>query len=54
MRGTDSDRKHIAENPHDYIGKLLTVRYFAITEYGKPYCPVGITIRHDLTTGGIQ
>ena len=29
-------------------GKLLTVRYFAITEYGKPYCPVGITIRHDL------
>jgi DNA ligase-1 len=53
MRGTDSDRKHIAENPHEYIGKLLTVRYFAITEYGKPYCPVGITIRHDIEGGAL-
>jgi DNA ligase-1 len=53
MRGTDSDRKHIAENPHEYIGKLLTVRYFAITEYGNPYCPVGITIRHDIEGGAL-
>ena len=48
MRGADSERKHIAENPHEYIGKLVTVRYFAMTEFNKPQFPVGVAIRDDL------
>lgn len=48
MRGTDQERKEQLENPSDYIGKLVTVRYFTLTEYGKPQFPVGITIREDL------
>ncbi len=47
MCGTDSDRKHIADNPHDYIGQLVTVRYFTLTEYGVPQFPVGVCIRTD-------
>lgn len=48
MRGADCERKHQAENPHEYIGKLVTVRYFALTEFGKPQFPVGVAIREDL------
>jgi DNA ligase-1 len=50
MRGADSERKHIAENPHEYVGKLVTVRYFAMTEFNKPQFPVGVAIRDDLPT----
>jgi len=45
MKGTDEDRKHQADNPDEYIGKYITVRYFTLTPYGKPQFPVGITIR---------
>jgi hypothetical protein len=48
MRGADSERKHIAQNPHEYVGKLVTVRYFAMTEFNKPQFPVGVCIREDL------
>ena len=48
MRGADSERKHIAENPHEYVGKLVTVRYFAMTEFNKPQFPVGVAIREDI------
>lgn len=44
-RGTDAVRYHQAEHPDRCIGKMLTVRYFTLTEYGKPQYPVGIIIR---------
>jgi ATP-dependent DNA ligase len=47
-RGTDEYRLHQAQNPNEYIGKKLTVRYFALTEYGLPQFPVGITLRDDI------
>jgi ATP-dependent DNA ligase len=46
-RGTDASRIHQVENPEDYIGMSLTVRYFTETEFGKPQFPIGITFRHD-------
>lgn len=44
-RGTEQERKGWFENGNDYIGKLLTVRYFEETEDGIPRFPVGLTIR---------
>jgi len=48
MRGTDEERKHQVDHPNEYIGKQITVRYFALTPYGKPQFPVGIAIRDDI------
>jgi hypothetical protein len=48
MKGTDAERLHQAQNPHEYVGKLVTVRYFAMTEFNKPQFPVGVAIRNDL------
>tara|TARA_B110000211_G_C14049651_1_gene540585 strand:- start:488 stop:1522 length:1035 start_codon:yes stop_codon:yes gene_type:complete len=45
MRGTDAERKHQIDNPNEYIGKQVTVRYFTLTPYGKPQFPVGVVIR---------
>jgi len=47
-RGSDAYRLHQAAKPNEYIGKHLTVRYFALTEYGMPQFPVGITVRDDI------
>jgi hypothetical protein len=33
------------DNAEDFMGKLLTVRYFELTNDGVPRFPVGITIR---------
>ena len=44
-RGSNEDREYQLANPSEFIGKLLTVRYFAITEYGLPTFPIGVTIR---------
>lgn len=47
MRGTDESRALQSARPEDYIGRHVTVRYFALTEYGIPQFPVGIAIRED-------
>jgi len=44
-KGTNSDREYQLANQEQFIGKQLTVRYFALTEYGVPQFPVGITVR---------
>jgi DNA ligase-1 len=48
MKGTDAERRHQIDHPNEYIGKLVTVRYFTLTEFGQPQFPIGITIREDL------
>jgi len=48
MRGTDAEREYMLQHPSEFVGKLVTVRYFAMTEYNKPQFPVGITIRDDI------
>lgn len=48
MRGEDAVRKHQAENPSLYIGRQVTVRYFALTEFGQPQFPVAVAFRDDL------
>jgi DNA ligase-1 len=45
MKGPDKDRRHQIDNPRQYIGRQVTVRYFTLTPYGKPQFPVGIVIR---------
>ena len=44
-RGTVEDRKIYFQNGKKYIGKMLTVRYQGLSEYGVPRFPVGIAIR---------
>jgi DNA ligase-1 len=44
-RGADEVRQEYWNNRTKYIGKLLTVRYQRLTDDGRPYLPVGITIR---------
>jgi DNA ligase-1 len=48
MKGTNEERRHHLDNPDDFIGRMLTVRYFTLTEFGKPQFPVGITLRDDI------
>lgn len=43
--GTYSDRKILYRNRNKYIGKMLTVRYFGLSDTGIPRFPVGIQIR---------
>ena len=44
-RGTVEDRKVYFQQGKKYIGKMLTVRYQGLSEYGVPRFPVGIAIR---------
>jgi DNA ligase-1 len=44
-RGTDEYRRHQVDHPNEYIGKLATIRYFALTPFGIPQFPVCIAIR---------
>ena len=44
-RGTRESRAHYWTNSDEFIGKLLTVRYQNLTEYGLPRFPVGIAVR---------
>jgi ATP-dependent DNA ligase len=44
-RGTIEDRKIYFQNGKKYIGRMLTVRYQGLSEYGVPRFPVGIAIR---------
>lgn len=43
--GTVSERSLMFKNGHKYIGKLLTVTYQELSEFGVPRFPVGKTIR---------
>jgi len=44
-KGTDQYREYQLAHPKEFIGKSLTVRYFAVTEYGYPQFPIGTAIR---------
>jgi DNA ligase-1 len=44
-KGTREERQKSFDNAEDFMGKLLTVRYFELTNDGVPRFPVGITIR---------
>ncbi len=44
-RGTVEDRKVWFQSATHFIGKMLTVRYQGLSEYGVPRFPVGIAIR---------
>jgi len=42
---THKERKEMLENPDDYIGRWLTVKYQALTESGNLQFPVGLSLR---------
>ena len=43
--GTREVRRAFFENGADYIGKMLTVKFFELTDDGVPRFPVGVAIR---------
>lgn len=43
--GNEELKKKYLSNKTDYIGKLLTVRFFEWTNEGKPFHGIGVTIR---------
>ena len=47
MEGKHEYLKHLFENPNEYIGKPLTIKYQNLSEYGVPRFPIGKTIRFD-------
>lgn len=48
MKGLDAEREFQLQHPELFIGRQVTVRYFTMTEYGKPQFPIGVTIRDDI------
>ncbi len=45
MTGEISKLRYWFEHPETVIGKALTVKFFALTKYGVPRFPVGVSIR---------
>jgi len=45
--GTHEERERTFPNAHQYIGKMLTVKYQELSEYGVPRFPVGLRFRHE-------
>ena len=43
-RGTDDYRRQMLNEPELFIGRMATIRYFAMTEYGVPQFPVVVNI----------
>jgi hypothetical protein len=43
--GTIQDRRKMFTDGDSYIGKMLTVKYFGLTDGGIPRFPIGITVR---------
>lgn len=43
--GPKEDRLDIVENPQNYIGKMLTVKFFEYTKHGIPEFPKGLVVR---------
>ena len=48
MKGKQEYLKHLFENPKEYLGKPLTIRYQNLSLIGIPRFPIAITIRFDL------
>ena len=46
-KGTEEERHELYKNAKDCIGHLLTVKYFELTDEGKPRFPIGLGIRYD-------
>lgn len=44
-KGSDKDRTDMLANADSYMHKMLTVRYFDMTDDGIPHFPVGIAVR---------
>ena len=44
-KGTRDERKKMLENADELIGKMLTVKFFELTDEGIPRFPVGLVIR---------
>jgi len=44
-RGTEQERRNWFENGEKYIGKMITVRYFEMTDDNIPRFPVGLVFR---------
>ena len=47
MEGKHELLKHLFENPNEYLGKSLTIKYQNLSKDGIPRFPVGKTIRFD-------
>jgi DNA ligase-1 len=43
--GSVDERKELFRNGNAHIGKMLTVKYQELNEFGTPRFPVGKTIR---------
>ena len=43
--GTIQERRKMFDDGDSYIGKMLTVKYFGLTDGGIPRFPIGITVR---------
>lgn len=46
--GTRADHKEILKNKRNYIGKMLTIKYYDMTKDGKPFHPVALQFREDI------
>ena len=44
-KGKIAERRKMFTNGDSYIGKMLTVKYFGLTDGGIPRFPIGITVR---------
>lgn len=47
-RGDNASRRYQVEHPEEFIGKVVMVRYFTLTEFNVPQFPVGIIVRDDV------
>jgi DNA ligase-1 len=45
IKGTMQEKKEMLKEASSYIGKMLKVKYFQLTDEGKPQFPVGIAFR---------
>lgn len=43
--GTMKERRTLFKNSKDYIGKMITIKYFGLTDEGIPRFPIGISLR---------
>jgi ATP-dependent DNA ligase len=45
-QGTHEERKKLFKNGKNYIGKMLTVKFFGYTDLGLPRFPIGVALRN--------
>lgn len=46
--GTRETQREILKNKKNYIGKMLTIKYYDTTKDGKPFHPVALQFREDI------